>query len=69
MTIGAIQLRDKVLRNIASQREPGASWLEALPNLLRRLEVEWGIKVGRPCSELAQATQTGPSPRVRFGPS
>ena len=48
MTLGPIQFRDKVLRNIAAQGEVGASWLEALPSLLRRLEVEWGIKVGVP---------------------
>jgi len=47
MTIGPIQLRAKVLRNIAFQGEPGASWLEALPSLLDRLEAEWGIKAGR----------------------
>jgi streptomycin 6-kinase len=47
MTIGPIQLRDKVLRNIASQGESGACWLEALPSLLGRLETEWGIKAGR----------------------
>ena len=47
MTIGPIQLRDKVIRNIASQGEPGASWLEALPSLLGRLEAEWSIKAGR----------------------
>ena len=47
MTNGAIQLRDKVLRNIAFQGEPGTSWLKALPRLLGRLEVEWSIKVGR----------------------
>jgi streptomycin 6-kinase len=47
MTIGPIQLRDKVLRNIACQGEPGASWLEALPSLLSRLEAEWSIKAGR----------------------
>jgi len=47
MTIGPIQLRDKVLRNIAFQGEPGASWLEALPILLGRLEAEWSIKAGR----------------------
>ena len=47
MTIGPIQLRDKVIRNIASQEKPGASWLEALPRLLGRLEAEWSIKAGR----------------------
>jgi len=47
MTVGPIQLRDKVLRNIAAQRVAGACWLEALPGLLDRLEVEWSIKVGR----------------------
>ena len=47
MTIGPIRLRDKVLRNIASRGEPGASWLEALPSLLGRLEAEWSIKAGR----------------------
>ena len=46
MAIGLIQLRDKVLRNIAFQGEPGASWLEALPSLLSRLETEWSIKAG-----------------------
>ena len=44
---GPIELRDKVLRNIASQGEPGASWLKALPSLLGRLEAEWGITAGR----------------------
>ena len=47
MMIGAIQLRDKVLRNIASQGESGASWLEALPSLLGRLGAEWSVKAGR----------------------
>jgi len=55
MTLEPIQLRDKVLRNIAAQGEVGASWLEALPNLLRRLEVEWGIKVGRPFPNATEA--------------
>jgi streptomycin 6-kinase len=45
--IGPIQLRDKVLRNIAFQGEPGASWLAALPTLLGRLEAEWSIKTRR----------------------
>jgi streptomycin 6-kinase len=36
-----------VLSNIAAQGKAGASWLEALPSLLGRLEVEWSIKVGR----------------------
>ena len=47
MSVGPIQLRDKVLRNISAQGEAGASWLEALPSLLGRLEAEWNIKVGR----------------------
>jgi len=47
MAVGHIQLRDKVLRNIAAQGMAGASWLEALPGLLGRLEVEWSITVGR----------------------
>jgi len=47
MTLGPIQLPDKVLRNIAARGEIGASWLEALPTLLDRLQVEWSIKVGR----------------------
>jgi len=47
MAHAPIQLRDKVLRNIAAQGEVGASWLKALPSLLGRLEVEWGIKLGR----------------------
>lgn len=47
MSLGPIQLRDKVLRNISAQGEAGASWLEALPSLLGRLEAEWSIKVGR----------------------
>ena len=55
MTLGPIQFRDKVLRNIAAQGEVGASWLEALPSLLRRLEVEWGIKVGRPFPNATEA--------------
>src|SRR6516162_3670605 len=46
MTIGPSQLRDKVLRNIASQGEAGASWLEALPSLLGRLEAKWSVKAG-----------------------
>ena len=55
MTLGTIQLRDKVLRNIAAQGQVGASWVEALPSLLRRLEVEWGIKVGRPFPNATEA--------------
>ena len=47
MAHAPIQLRDKVLRNIAAQGEVGASWLKALPSLLGRLEVEWGIKLAR----------------------
>ena len=47
MSVGPIQLRDKVLRNISAQGEAGASWLEALPSLLGRLEAEWNIRVGR----------------------
>jgi streptomycin 6-kinase len=47
MSIGPIQLRDKVLRNISAQGEAGAAWLEALPGLLDRLEAEWNIRVGR----------------------
>jgi streptomycin 6-kinase len=47
MSVGPIQLRGKVLRNITAQGEAGASWLEALPSLLGRLEAEWNIKVGR----------------------
>jgi streptomycin 6-kinase len=47
MSVGAIQLRDKVLRNISAQAEAGACWLEALPSLLGRLETEWNIQVGR----------------------
>jgi len=46
MTVGPIQLRDKVLRNLASQGEAGTSWLEALPSLLGRLEAEWSVKAG-----------------------
>jgi len=55
MSLRRIQLRDKVLRNIAAQGEVGASWLEALPSLLRRLEAEWGIKVGRPFPNATEA--------------
>jgi streptomycin 6-kinase len=47
MSVGPIQLRDKVLRNISAQAEAGACWLEALPSLLGRLETEWNIQVGR----------------------
>jgi streptomycin 6-kinase len=47
MTIGPVDLRHKVLRNIAAEGEAGASWLEALPSLLGRLELEWRVKVGR----------------------
>jgi streptomycin 6-kinase len=46
MALAPIQLRDKVLRNIAAQGEVGTSWLEALPSLLRRLAGEWGITLG-----------------------
>lgn len=55
MTPGPIQLRDKVLRNIAAQGEAGASWLEALPRLLSRLEVEWSINVSRPFPHATEA--------------
>ena len=47
MSVGPIQLRDKVLRNISAQGEAGAAWFEALPSLLGRLEAKWNIKVGR----------------------
>jgi streptomycin 6-kinase len=47
MSVGPIQLRDKVLRNISAQGEVGAAWLEALPSLLGRLEAKWNIRIGR----------------------
>jgi streptomycin 6-kinase len=47
MSVRPILLRDKVLRNISTQGEAGATWLEALPSLLGRLEAKWNIKVGR----------------------
>jgi streptomycin 6-kinase len=55
MTPGPIQLRDKVLRNVAAQGEAGASWLKALPRLLGRLEIEWSINVGRPFPRATEA--------------
>jgi streptomycin 6-kinase len=33
--------------NIAARGEAGATWLEGLPDVVRRLEAHWGIKVGR----------------------
>jgi streptomycin 6-kinase len=41
-----IELRDKVLSNLAARGEAGAAWLNDLPNVVRRLEAGWGIRVG-----------------------
>jgi len=42
-----IDLRDKVLANVAAQGAAGAAWLMQLPELVRRLEDHWGLKVGQ----------------------
>jgi streptomycin 6-kinase len=46
MSARRMDLRDKVLRNIAAQGDVGAAWLAYLPTLVGKLEVNWGIKVG-----------------------
>ena len=47
MTDKRIDLRDKVLANVAAQGAVGAAWLTQLPELVRRLEDHWGLKVGQ----------------------
>jgi streptomycin 6-kinase len=47
MTDKRIDLRDKVLANIAAQGAVGATRLTQLPELVRRLENHWGLKVGQ----------------------
>lgn len=47
MSARPIDLRDKVLRNIAAQGEVGAAWLACLPTLVHELEANWGIEVGQ----------------------
>ena len=41
-----LALHDKVLRNLAAQGAAGAAWRDKLPDLVRRLESEWAIRVG-----------------------
>lgn len=41
-----IELHEKVLSNLAARGEAGADWVRDLPNLVRRLEAEWGLRVG-----------------------
>jgi len=47
MSARRIELRDKVLKNIAAQGEVGTAWLADLPTLVHKLETDWGIKVGQ----------------------
>jgi streptomycin 6-kinase len=47
MSARRIDLRDKILRNVAAQGEIGAAWLAQLPTLVSKLEADWGIKVGQ----------------------
>jgi streptomycin 6-kinase len=47
MSARRIDLRDKVLRNVAAKGEVGAAWLAQLPRLVRKLEADWGIRVGQ----------------------
>src|SRR5438874_458030 len=47
MTDELTNLRDKVLANVAAQGAVGAAWLTHLPELVRRLEDHWGLKVGQ----------------------
>jgi streptomycin 6-kinase len=42
-----IELRDKVISNLAAQGEAGAAWIRDLPEVVGRLEAEWEIRVGR----------------------
>src|SRR2546430_3482144 len=60
MSARRIDLRDKVLRNIAAQGELGAAWLAYLPTLVRKLEANWGIKVG----QIPNATEAYVAPAV-----
>jgi len=41
-----IELRDKVLSNLAAKGEAGTVWLRELPNVVQRLEFDWDIRVG-----------------------
>ena len=47
MTGKRIDLRGKVLANVAAQGAVGAAWLTQLPELVRRLENDWRLKVGQ----------------------
>ena len=47
MSAQHINLRDNVLRNVAAQGEGGAAWLAQFPNLIQKLEADWGIRVGQ----------------------
>ena len=47
MSARRIDLRDKVLRNVAAEGEVGAAWLAQLPRLVRKLEADWGIRIGQ----------------------
>jgi streptomycin 6-kinase len=48
-------LRDKVLRNLAARGDAGAKWLDDLPVLVRQLEGNWGVEVGRTFSNATEA--------------
>lgn len=50
-----IQLRDKVLSNLAAKGEAGAAWLRDLPDLVQRLEADWKIRVGRTFPNASEA--------------
>src|SRR5262245_16248996 len=50
-----IQLRDKVLSNLAAKGEAGRAWHRDLPNVIRRLESDWGIRVGRTFANATEA--------------
>lgn len=47
MTDKPIDLRDKVLANVAAQGAIGAAWLAQLPELVCRLEDDWDLEVGQ----------------------
>jgi len=50
-----IALNEKVLSNVASRGEAGASWLASLPFLVQSLEDRWAIRVGRTFGSATEA--------------
>jgi|SRR5579864_4658942 len=53
--IESMELRDKVLSNLAARGQAGAAWLRDLPEVIRRLETDWDIRVGRTFANATEA--------------